>query len=149
MVLLSPIVPMTQNHLSGIDSRCVRRVDLELTVCHLASRAGAHVTDDVDRVDVLFGLHRLARWFAEHGAQLVSGLLPLGSGQTIRANNEFAIRCDGNDQFGHCKPTSEADADGDGSVGCDLALDAGLVTTTCLFSQLVSFGPSIRGAQGR
>jgi hypothetical protein len=149
VVLRNPLAPKPENHLAGIKRWCVRRIDLELTACHLASRARAHVTEDVDRVDMLLGLHRLPRWLAEDSAQLRRGLLPLGSSKTLGSNDELTVGRDGDDQFGHDLFASEPDTDGDGSVGCDLALDAGLITTPCLLGQLVSLRTSIRGAQGR
>src|SRR5262245_14545376 len=48
---------------------------------------------------VLLALDRLTCGLTEDGAQLRGGLLPLGSGQALRANHEFAFGRDGDDHL--------------------------------------------------
>jgi hypothetical protein len=64
------------------------------------------VSIHVDMVDVLFGFDGLPSRFAKHTSELSGGLLPLGSRQSLGANNELAVGGDGNDQLSHVAPLS-------------------------------------------
>ena len=52
-------------------------------------------------VYVLLGLDSLSCGLAEHGPQFRGCLLPLGTTESFRANDEFAFGGDRDDQFGH------------------------------------------------
>ena len=55
-------------------------------------------------VYVLLGLDGLPCGLAEHGPQLRGCLLPLGTTESFRANDEFALGGYGDDQLGHGRP---------------------------------------------
>ncbi len=52
-------------------------------------------------VYVLLGLDGLPCRLAEDGPQFRGCLLPLGTAESFRANDKFALRGDGDDQSGH------------------------------------------------
>ena len=52
-------------------------------------------------MDVLLGLDSLPGRLAEYGPQFSGRLLPLGTAESFRANDELAFGRDGDDQLGH------------------------------------------------
>ena len=56
---------------------------------------------EMDVVDVLLGLDRLACGLAEDRPQLGGGLFPLAAGQTLGTHHELALRRDADDDLCH------------------------------------------------
>jgi len=82
----------TEDNGAGVEAWLITTVDLQgarsLTGHPMRSALAAAMPDlsvrvDMDVVDVLLGLDRLACGLAEHHAQLSGSLFPLAAGQTL------------------------------------------------------------------